>query len=314
MEDFGIIIACCDQDYLFAKGCCASIRYFLGDVPICLLIDGTFSVSPLEKAYGVRVINHDSVSEPLLRNRSFGWGKSHMIPFWESPWQNFLVMDADTIVWGDVLKFANFQDFDFIIDQPCNDYSDADITEFFFDIPGVEKYFPDFHWRDYRSRYVCPGTFFGKRGVFSLEEYRKILDFNDEHPEIFKYGDMGFFNLMVFRAAQEGKLRVQNVDMQLLVPDFDQDLLRKRFPVESSGPAGDRTQATVIHWCGPKPTLSSGKVYSEPMNFCRRKCEEDVWNRTGLAAEMSLQVEDLQRSIYVYKNKFKKKFRQLAGK
>jgi hypothetical protein len=69
----------------------------------------------------------------------------------------------------------------------------------------------------------------------------------------------------------------------------------------------------VIHWCGPKPTLSSGKVYSEPMNFCRRKCQEDVWNRTGLAADMSLQVEDLQRSIYVYKNKFKKKFRQLAG-
>jgi hypothetical protein len=55
MEDFGIIIACCDQDYLFAKGCCASIRYFLGDVPICLLIDGTFSVSALEKSYGVRV-------------------------------------------------------------------------------------------------------------------------------------------------------------------------------------------------------------------------------------------------------------------
>ena len=126
MEDFGVIIACCDQDYLFTKGCCASIRYFLGDVPICLLIDGTFSVSPLEKVYGVRVINHDSVSEPLLRKRSFGWGKSHMIPFWESPWQNFLVMDADTIIWGDVLKLANFEDFDFIIDQPCQDYSDAD--------------------------------------------------------------------------------------------------------------------------------------------------------------------------------------------
>ncbi|MBD0342466.1 MAG: hypothetical protein ICV61_16775, partial [Microcoleus sp. Co-bin12] len=126
--------------------------------------------------------------------------------------------------------------------------------------------------------------------------------------------EMGFLNFMIFRAAQENRLRVQSVDMQLLVPDFDQDLVRKRFPMESSGPAGDRTQATVIHWCGPKPTLSSGKVYSEPMNFCRRKCQEDVWNRTGLAADMSLQVEDLQRSIYVYKNKFKKKFRQLARK
>lgn len=91
---------------------------------------------------------------------------------------------------------------------------------------------------------------------------------------------------MIFRAAQENRLRVQNVDMQLLVPDFDQDLLSKRFPVESSGPGGDRDRATVIHWCGPKPTLSTSKVYSEPMNFCRRKCQEDVWGRTGLAASM----------------------------
>ena len=314
MEDFGIIIACCDQDYLFAKGCCASIRYFLGDVPICLLIDGTFSVSALEKSYGVRVIDRTTVSEEVLRKRSFGWGKTKMIAFWESPWSNFMVLDADTIVWGDVLKLANFQEFDFIVDQPGKENSDADVSEFFFDIPGVEKHFPSFSWSKYQANYFCTGTFFAKRGVFSLEEYVEILDFTAANPRIFKYGEMGFLNFMIFRAAQENRLRVQSVDMQLLVPDFDQDLVRKWFPMESSGPAGDRTRATVIHWCGPKPTLSSGKVYSEPMNFCRRKCQEDVWDRTGLAADMSLQVEDLQRSIYVYKNKFKKKFRQLARK
>ncbi|TAF56250.1 MAG: hypothetical protein EAZ60_10240, partial [Oscillatoriales cyanobacterium] len=181
-----------------------------------------------------------------------------------------------------------------------------------FDIPGVEKHFPMFRWSESRSNYFCTGTFFAKRGIFSLEEYIEILDFTEANPGIFKYGAMGFLNFMIFRAAGENRLRVQNVDMQLLVPDFDQDLLRKRFPVAENGPAGDRESATVIHWCGPKPTLSTSKVYSEPMNFCRRKCQEDAWNRTGLAAEMSLQVEDFQRSIYVYKNKFKKKFRQLV--
>jgi hypothetical protein len=312
MEDFGIIIACCDQDYLFAKGCCASIRYFLPDVPICLLIDGTFSVSVLEKCYGVKVIDRTTVDNEILRKRSFGWGKTKMIAFWESPWSNFMVLDADTIVWGDVLKLANFQDFDFTIDQPCYDRSDADVTKFFFDIAGVEKHFPNFKWRQYQLNYFCTGTFFAKRNVFSLEEYAEILDFTEEHPGIFKYGEMGFLNFMIFRAAQEKRLRVQNVDMQLLVPDFDQSLLKKQFPVEASGLAADLTHPTVIHWCGPKPTLSTSKVYSEPMNFCRRKCQEDAWGRTGFSAEMSLQVEDLQRSIYVYKNKFKKKFRQLV--
>ncbi|MGE5657040.1 MAG: hypothetical protein ACM37W_10520 [Actinomycetota bacterium] len=314
MEDFGIIIACCDQDYLFAKGCCASIRYFLGDVPICLLIDGRFSVAPLEQAYGVRVINRDTVSNPALKQRSFGWGKTKMIAFWESPWSNFLVLDADTIVWGNILKFANFKDFDFIVDQPCYDYSDAEVTEFFFDIPGVEQYFPNFHWQAARSRYFCTGTFFAKRDVFPLEEYLEILDFTSAHPGIFKYGEMGFLNFMIFRAAQEGRLRVQNVDMQLLVPDFEQELLKKRFPIEASKPAGDSEQATVIHWCGPKPNLSNANVYSEPMNFCRRKCQQDAWGRTGLVAEATLKVEELQRSVLVYKNKFRKKFRQFMGK
>ncbi|MGB3266754.1 MAG: hypothetical protein WBA89_22670 [Microcoleus sp.] len=314
MEDFGIIIACCDQDYLFAKGCCASIRYFLGDVPICLLIDGTFSVTALEKSYGVRVIDRTTVSQEVLRKRSFGWGKTKMIAFWESPWSNFMVLDADTIVWGDVLKFANFKEFDFIVDQPCQENSDADISKFFFDILGVEKHFPSFNWSQYRANYFCTGTFFAKRGIFNLEEYVEILDFTVANPGIFKYGEMGFLNFMIFRAAWENRLRVQSVDMQFLVPDFDRDFVRKRFPVESSGPAGDRASATVIHWCGPKPSLSTSKVYSEPMNFCRRKCQEDVWNRTGLAAQMWLQFEDLQRSIYVYKNKFKKKFGQLTGK
>lgn len=313
MEDFGIIIACCDQDYLFAKGCCASIRYFLGDVPICLLIDGSFSVAPLEKSYGVRVINHDNVSSELLRKKSFGWGKTKMIAFWESPWSNFLVLDADTIVWGDILQFADFNNFDFVIDQTEANYSDADISKFFFDVPGIEKHFPNFRWQDYRSRYFCTGTFFAKRGIFSLDEYVEILDFIAQYPGIFKYGEMGFLNFMISRAAQEGRARVQNVDMQLLVPDFDQNLLRKRFPIEAAGPGGDAA-ATVIHWCGPKPTLSTSEVYSEPMNFCRRKCQEDAWGRTGLEAEMALTTEDLQRTFYVYKNKFKKKFRQLVGK
>ncbi|MBE9188176.1 hypothetical protein IQ270_26945 [Microcoleus sp. LEGE 07076] len=314
MEDFGIIIACCDQDYLFAKGCCASIRYFLGDVPICLLIDGTFSVSALEKSYGVRVIDRTMVSQEVLRKRSFGWGKTKMIAFWESPWSNFMVLDADTIVWGDVLKFANFKEFDLIVDQPCQENSDADISKFFFDIPGVEKHFPSFNWSQYRANYFCTGTFFAKRGIFSLDEYVEILDLTAANPGIFKYGEMGFLNFMIFRAAWESRLRVQNVDMQFLVPDFDQDFVRKRFPVESSGLAGDRAEATVIHWCGPKPSLSTTTVYSEPMNFCRRKCQEDVWGRTGVPATMQLHIEDWQRSIYLYKNKFKKKFRQLAGK
>ena len=314
MEDFGIIVICCDQDYLFAKGVCASIRYFLGDVPICLLVDGTFSVAEVEKAYDVKVINRQNMTHDVLRERSFGWGTTRMIAFWESPWKHFLVLDADVAVWGNVLKYANFKDYDLIIDQPCYDYPEEAIVEYFFDLPIFEANFPGFNWRN--RPFVCPAVLFGTRGIFSLEEYVEILDFIDKYPNVFKYGDMGFLNFMIFRAADEGRLRLKQEDIQFLVPDFNQEDVKKRFPVTETGPTVQNDDATVIHWCGPKPTLSNSETYTAPMSFFRHKFIKDAWGSTGLSAELTLQREDLQRNLYVYNKKIRKKLGTLvkAGK
>jgi hypothetical protein len=314
MEDFGIIVACCDQDYLFTKGCCASIRHFLGDVPICLLVDGTFSNDSLEKAYGVQVINRLNVKNPILKQRSFGWGLTKMVAFWESPWKNFLLIDSDTIVWGNILKFANFQNFDVIIDRPCYEYSDEAITEYFFDIEGLEKHFPNFNWRQHRAQYYNTGATFAKRDIFSLDEYLDILDFISKNPKVFKYGEMGFLNFMIFRAADEGRIRLGQEDMQLLVPDFDQEKLKNRFPVEETGPVVQDDEATVIHWCGPKPILSTTKVYTEPMSFCRRKFLHDAENLTASEADSKLKGEDFQRNVYIYKNKVRRKLKGMRSK
>lgn len=310
MEDFGIIVACCYQDYLFAKGCCASIRHFLGDVPICLLVDGTFSVSSLEKAYGVRVLNHTHVTNELLKKRSFGWGKTKMVAFWESPWKHFLVLDADTNVWGNVLQYADFNNNDAIIDKPRYGYPDDRVCEFFFEINAIENYFPDFNWQAHRNDYFCTGTFFGTRGIFSLEEYIDILDFTEQHPGIFKYGEMGFLNFMLFRAADAGRIRLGQVPMQLIVPDFEREELQKRFPVKDAGPVVQNEEATVIHWCGPKPRVSTSQVYPEPMSFCRRQFLHKERGYTGATADLWLKFEDYYSLLNVYKNKIIRKLSQ----
>jgi hypothetical protein len=303
MEDFGIIIACCYQDYLFAKGCCASIRHFLGDVPIGLIVDGTFPLTSLEKEYGVRVLNHDTVTNEFLRKRSFGWGKTKMIAFWESPWKHFLVLDADTNVWGNVLKYKDFTQFDAIIDRPCYGHSDEFVSEFFFEVSEIEKHFPDFNWKAHQNDYFCTGTFFGTRDIFSLDEYSKILDFTEKNPGIFKYGEMGFLNFMLFRAADEGRIRLGQANMQLIVPDFEQEELKKRFPVKETGPVVQDDEAIVIHWCGPKPMLSTSKAYSDPMSFCRRQFIQQERGYTGATADFWLKVEDYLSLLNVYKNK-----------
>jgi hypothetical protein len=314
MEDFGIIVACCYQDYLFAKGCCASIRHFLGDVPICLIVDGTFSVSSLEKVYGVQVINHHTVRNDFLRNRSFGWGKTKMIAFWESPWKHFLVLDADTNVWGNVINYADFSKSDVIIDHPRYGYSDELVCEFFFEVKEIEKHFQDFNWRAHQNEYFCTGTFLASRDIFSLDEYIEILNFTEKYPGIFKYGEMGFLNFMLFRAADEGRIRLGKAPMQLIVPDFEQEELRKRFPVTPTGPVSQNQEAIVIHWCGPKPMVSTSKAYSDPMSFCRRQFLQYERGYTGAVANLWLQLEDSYSLLNVYKNKIIRRLSQYRKK
>lgn len=313
-DDFGIIIACCDQDYLFAKGCCASIRHFLGDVPICLIVDGTFSVKPLEQLYNVTVLNHHTVKNEFLRTHSFGWGKTKMIAFWESPWPHFLVLDADTNVWGNILRYANFADYDVIIDDPEHEYTDAEIIEYFFDIETISKYFPDFDWQRHRCDYFCTGTFFASRDIFPLAEYQAILDFTQAHPQAFKYGEMGFLNFMLCRAVDEGRIRRDRVNMQFLAPDHPVEEVRSRFPVTANGPAPHEEDATVIHWCGPKPWLGNQQAHPDPMNFARREFLRKAHGYTGLRAEMWLRWEDWYSLFLKYQKKARKKVRQRLSK
>lgn len=304
MEDFGIIVATYEKDYCFAKGCCASIRHFLGDVPICLIVDGSFSVEDLEKTYQVQVLYRSQAVNDCLRDKK--WKSStKMLAFWESPWEYFLYLDADMVVWGDLLKWADFTDLDMIIDRPKRNFSDESICEWMFNGPKIEKYFPDFNWRN--RPYFCTGVYFAKRGIFDLDEYRELLDLRLSEPNLFYGMDQGILNLMIFRAADRGQIRLGQEPMQIIVSNFSLEELKERFPVANNDVAVQQEEASAIHWSGKKPFISRFNVYPEPMNFFRRKFLRDAENLTGLPAELALQIEDFKH----YKNKL---WRRLTGK
>ena len=44
----GVIVGVCAADLYLAKACCASVRRFMGDIPITLLADGRVNTSALE--------------------------------------------------------------------------------------------------------------------------------------------------------------------------------------------------------------------------------------------------------------------------
>ncbi len=310
LQDFGIIVACCNYDYLFAKGCVASIRHFLGDVPIALIVDGDVSTTLLEKTYSVKVIRKETVALKSLRDRSFGMGLTKMVAFWESPWENFLYLDADTVIWGDMLKHADFENFDFISDIVRDQLTDQHISSYFFDIDRINQFFPTFRWQDYRNYYFCTGAFFAKKNVFSIEEYMEILDLVDREPNLFFVGEQGFLNLMMCRAAAEGRIRLGQASLEFLVPDYSTQTAAQLFPVDHPNPTYDKA-GIVIHWCGhKKPTLFAPNVYTDPMTFCRKRFIQDTGSSLG-SVDVTLRMQDLQYYVRVYRNKIRKKLAQV---
>lgn len=301
MSDFGIILACYQRDYSFVKGCCASIRYFLGEVPICLIVDGTFSTADLQKTYGVKTIYRSQVPQAVLRDKKYT-SSTKMIAFWESPWETFLYLDADMVVWGDLLKFSDFENYDIIIDRHRFIHSEIEVKKWFFDGQRLETFFPDYQWRD--RRYFCTGVFFGKRGLFDLKEYERLIELKINNPTLFYGMDQGLLNLMIFRAADQEKLRLGFETLQIIVPDFSREHLEKTYPIGSEGPSNlSQTAPLAIHWSGKKPFISRSSVYPEPMNFFRRRFLSDSGSNNQVVNQAKLQIEDFN----VYRHKLLKR-------
>lgn len=146
---FGVVVCVSPGDYLFGKGTCASIDYFMPDVPITLLVDGSIDTSRLEETYQqIQVIRKEDIDDAWLRENSFGWGITKMLAFFYAPFEHFLYLDSDTILWGDIRQRIQPDEYDYIADIPYRrkegDVSTEAISTWFFDPVFLERSFPIF--------------------------------------------------------------------------------------------------------------------------------------------------------------------------
>lgn len=263
-ESFGVIVACYRRDYPLALGCLASVRTSMPGVPLALIVDGEFPMPRLERLGPVRIIRRADVKDAFLRDRSFGWGLTKMLAFWESPWPRFLFLDADTVLRGD-LRMLDDPAADVVVDRPPQVYTDQDIATYFFETKRLGELFPGFAWRG--RGFVNTGAFFARRGAIDLAEYRGLYALMQAEKGLFQCGEQGLLNFLLFRAADEKRLRLTQAPLQTLVPDHPVEALRRRFLDDgaATGPA------QVIHWCGAKPWLVKGAEFREPMTSARRQ-------------------------------------------
>lgn len=246
----GVVIPVWAGDVFLAKACCASIRRFMGDIPITLLVDGPADTCELERLPGVSRMSVQEVATPEYIRLCSGSSMAKLLLFWASPYERFLCIDADTVVWGDVRIYAEFDKYDFIASHYRHSvYRMPDlevVNQQAFDVEVIRKFDPSLEWL--HQRYAICGVFFARRGVFSEARIMELVRLG-----CWRYYEQGMLNYLMWRSLQDGTPRIGGHPFQV-------------FPAEKILPAEDRLlpmdwkKPVVVHWLGRKPKL--GRSYA----------------------------------------------------
>ena len=304
--EFGVIVTCSHRDLWMAKGCCASVRHFMPDVPLCLLFDGAREqAASLARTYDALVLCRDNVESEFLRERSFGYGVTKMIAFWESPFDSFLLIDADTVVIGDMREHANFAASDIIVNGP-RQYRPDQVERGFFNTQRLLEAFPGATWDE--RQVFNSGVIFARKDVFRLEDYEQLLDAAGQFPDLFKAGDQGMLNFLVIRDQSKKQLRFAQAKLQVIVGYAASGELENAIGMSNGDVVSRSGRAIVLHYAGVRPYTSNRHPYTQPMTHFRKMYRNDYFKQQKRRAA-SLRTEE----FFTRHPKMKKTLHLLLG-
>ncbi len=240
----GVVILVWAGDIYLAKACCASVRQSLGDIPITLLVDGPATdTRDLQRLPGVQRMVVQEVADPEFTRLCAGTPWTKLLLFWMSPYERFLCLDADTLVWGDLRAYAEFDKYDFIVTyhNSITFKTPEEVQRSAFDLDVIRKLDPALEWLGREA--TNTGVFFARRGVFSRDSLIQLRQLN-----CWPCYEGGMFHYLHWRALREGTPRTIGYHPQL-------------FPAEAYFRAQDRflprhgRQPAIIHWVVKKPKL-----------------------------------------------------------
>lgn len=240
----GVVIPVWAGDVYLAKACCASIRQGMGDIPITVFVDGpATNTRDLQRLFGVqRIVFREVVDDETVRLCAGSpWTK--MTLFWTSPYERFLCLDADLLVWGDLRYYAEFDKYDFIVTYHGSSKFETaeELRRGAFDLEAILKLTPGLDWRGRPA--TNTGVFFAKRGIFSREDLMALRRLN-----CWPCYESGVFHYLHWRALREENPRTRGHKLQLFPAEENLALEDRFLPRHSQRPS-------VIHWITKKPKL-----------------------------------------------------------
>ena len=253
---FGFVTGCHAGDKYMVQATLASLRHFCPHVPVCLTVDGDVDVSDLEREYHPIVLRVRDLPSAEMSRAIGGSFHAKQAAMWEGPFEFFVWLDSDAIIWGDFTAQIR-TDLDFqILWNEISIPADARevpvwLPHFYFNPEKLRRFDPDFDWRG--RAYFCAGVYAARRNAIPYDYYCQILKLARDEPDVFAWGDMGMLNYMVHTRTQRGQLKTGRADLQHIPEhhgsqEFEQDCDGWHFPQAVRRPR-------IGHFCGKKPFL-----------------------------------------------------------
>ena len=269
---FGFVTGCHAGDKFMVQATLASMRHYCPDVPICLTVDGDFDVSGLEKEYDLIVLRVSELPSEQMRKVICGNYRAKLAAMWEGPFERYVWLDSDAIVWGDftdqIRTDVDFQIFWSEISIPGDAREiPAWLPHFYFDPVKLHGFDAEFEWRGHA--YFSSGAFASRRNAIPFDVWGKAESWEQQSPGLFAWGEMGMLNYLVHAMAQRHQLKIAVSDLQHIGEHHGLDELKEdcgdsdwHFPSTIRRPR-------VAHFCGRKPVLFDRNAYSRPFTIAR---------------------------------------------
>jgi hypothetical protein len=270
---FGFATGCHAGDKFFVQATLASMRHYCPKVPICLVVDGEFDVSDLQKGYDLIVLRVSELPSPQMRNLIGGNGRAKLAAMWEGPFEFYVWVDSDAIAWGDftpqVRTDVDFQVFwSEISVAPDAQEIPTWMPHFYFDPQKLTHFDAEFDWRG--NAYFSSGAFACRRQVIPFEKWLEVESWGKEAPGLFgDFSEQPLLNYFVHSMMQRGEIKSVMSNLQQIWRHHGKEELMNdcngagwHFPKEIRRPR-------VAHFCGRKPMLFDADAYSRPFTIAR---------------------------------------------
>jgi hypothetical protein len=270
---FGFVTGCHPGDKFMVQATLASIRHFCPEAPICLVADGAVEVSDLERQYGLFVLRTNELADSRMKALCCGSYYAKLSAMWEGPFEHFVWLDSDSIVWGNFTSQINFSlDFQIFWSEISIPADAAEVPgwlgHFYFDLENLLQCDPCFEWRG--RPYFSTGAFAARRNAISFEKWLEVKNWERKFSnKLFQFGEQGQLEYMVHSGAQKGEMKVDWSDLQYLVRHHGQEEIDRdtagcgwRFPKNIKRPR-------AVHFCGQKPHMHNWRAYSRAFTIAR---------------------------------------------